>query len=275
MRKLVGFLIVVLSFLEPIVAQEISYKTVENINYYPKALQQSDTYLASQARLDIYYPEDKKDVPVIIWFHGGGLTGGSKEIPQALKNMGYCIVGVGYRLSPKVKALVCIEDATAAIAWTFKNIEAYNGDSKNIFVSGHSAGGYLALMSIMDKSRLAKYDINANDVAGLIPFSGHTITHFTIRAERGIPGEQPIVDAYAPLYFVRNDAPPTLLITGDRELEMLGRYEENAYFYRMMKVAGQQHIKQYEMQGYGHNMTYPAYPLLLSFVAENLNKSEQ
>ena len=104
MRKLVGFLIVVLSFLEPIVAQEISYKTVENINYYPKALQQSDTYLASQARLDIYYPEDKKDVPVIIWFHGGGLTGGSKEIPQALKNMGYCIVGVGYRLSPKVKA---------------------------------------------------------------------------------------------------------------------------------------------------------------------------
>ncbi|RXG27496.1 alpha/beta hydrolase [Leeuwenhoekiella palythoae] len=275
MRKLVGFFIVVLSFLEPVVAQEISYKTIENINYYPKALQQSDTYLASQARLDIYYPEDKKDVPVIIWFHGGGLTGGSKEIPQALKNKGYCIVGVGYRLSPKVKASVCIEDATAAIAWTFKNIEAYNGDSKNIFVSGHSAGGYLALMSIMDKSRLAKYDINANDVAGLIPFSGHTITHFTIRAERGIPGEQPIVDAYAPLYFVRNDAPPILLITGDRELEMLGRYEENAYFYRMMKVAGQQHIKQYEMQGYGHNMTHPAYPLLLRFVAENSVKSEQ
>ena len=54
----------------------------------------------------------------------------------------------------------------------------------------------------------------------------------------GIEGEQPIIDKYAPLYHVRADAPPLLLITGDRELELLGRYEENTYMYRMMKVAG-------------------------------------
>ena len=249
--------------------QELRYKTVENIRYYPDTVSGLTDYQKAQCRLDIYYPEGKKEVPVIVWFHGGGLTGGSKEIPEALKNQGYCIVGVGYRLSPKVKAATCIEDATAAVAWVFKNIAKYNGDPEAIFVSGHSAGGYLALMTVMDKSRLASYKIDANDVAGLIPFSGHTITHFTIRSERGIPGEQPIIDEYAPLYFVRNDAPPTLLITGDRELEMLGRYEENAYFYRMMKVAGQQNITQYEMQGYGHNMTYPAFPLLVDFVKQN------
>ena len=39
---------------------------------------------------------------------------------------------------------------------------------------------------------------------------------------------QPLLDEMAPLYHVRDDAPPLLLITGDRELEMLGRYEENA-----------------------------------------------
>ncbi|MEH6407664.1 MAG: alpha/beta hydrolase, partial [Leeuwenhoekiella sp.] len=222
----------------------------------------------------IYYPLDAGDVPVIIWFHGGGLTGGEKEIPEALKEKGYCIVGVGYRLSPQVKAEVSVLDAAAAVAWVFKNINRYNGNTKQIFVSGHSAGGYLALMTVMDKSKLKKYDIDANTVAGLAPFSGHTITHFTIRAERGIPGEQPIVDKWAPLYYVRGDAPPTLLITGDREMEMLGRYEENAYFYRMMKVAGQKDITQYEMQGYGHNMTYPAFPLLLNFVADKTKSDD-
>jgi hypothetical protein len=57
-----------------------------------------------------------------------------------------------------------------------------------------------------------------------------------------------------------------LLITGDREKEMLGRYEENAYFYRMMKVNGHPDITLYEMDGYGHGMTEPAFPLLVDFV---------
>ncbi len=74
---------------------------------------------------------------------------------------------------------------------------------------------------------------------------------------------QPLVDKYAPLYHVRSDAPPLLLITGDRELEMLGRYEENAYLARMMKVAGHKQTSLLELQGYNHGMTYPAFPLVL------------
>jgi hypothetical protein len=76
----------------------------------------------------------------------------------------------------------------------------------------------------LDKRWLAAHDIDANKIAGLVPFSGHTITHFTVRAERGIDGKRPIVDDMAPLFHVRPDAPPMLLITGDRNLEMLGRY---------------------------------------------------
>jgi hypothetical protein len=57
-----------------------------------------------------------------------------------------------------------------------------------------------------------------------------------------------------------------LLITGDRELEMMGRYEENAYMMRMMKVVGHPDTKLYEMDGYGHNMLTPAYPLLINEV---------
>ena len=61
------------------------------------------------------------------------------------------------------------------------------------------------------------------------------------------------------------------MITGDRKKEMLGRYEENAYFYRMMKVSGHQDINLYEMDGYGHNMTGPAFPLLVDFIKSKTN----
>ncbi|WP_416337307.1 alpha/beta hydrolase [Galbibacter sp. EGI 63066] len=216
--------------------------------------------------MDLYYPTDIKDYPTVVWFHGGGLTGGSKELPEALKNKKIAVVGVNYRLNPKVKAPKYIEDAAAAVAWVFKNIKNYNGDPNLIFVSGHSAGGYLTSMIGLDESYLKAFDVDANAIAGLIPFSGHTITHFTVRKERGIPGTQAIVDSLAPLYHVRDDAPPLLLITGDRELEMLGRYEENAYLMRMMKVVGHKETTLYEMDGYGHGMTQPAFPLLINEV---------
>jgi len=65
---------------------------------------------------------------------------------------------------------------------------------------------------------------------------------------------------------VRPDAPPLLLITGDRELELLGRYEENAYLMRMMRVAGHPDTRIMELDGYGHDMVEPAIPLLLNEV---------
>lgn len=65
------------------------------------------------------------------------------------------------------------------------------------------------------------------------------------------------------MFHVRADAPPFLMITGDRELEMLGRYEENAYMMRMMRVAGHQDTRIMELDGYGHAPKEAAYPLIL------------
>ena len=243
--------------------QKTDYKTVKDIPYIDK---QNDSYIKERCVLDIYYPDDKKGYATVVWFHGGGLTSGNKSIPERLKNQGMAVVAVNYRFYPKVKAPTYIDDAAASVAWVFENIKVYGGDPSLIFVSGHSAGGYLASMVGLDKSYLAKHAIDANKIAGLIPFSGHTITHFTVREEMGIDGKQPIVDKYAPLFHVRSDAPPLLLITGDRELEMLGRYEENAYLYRMMKVAGHKETQLFEMDGYGHSMTEPAFPLLINEV---------
>ncbi len=244
------------------------YATEKNIPYYADSISQKDSYVASQCLLDIYYPRGAKNFATIVWFHGGGITGGSKEIPAALTDKGYAVIGVGYRLSPKVKAPAYIEDAAAAIAWVFKHIAGYGGSTNLIFVSGHSAGGYLGMMAVLNKKYLANYQLDANSVAGLIPFSGQAITHFTIRQERGIKETQPVIDEYAPLFYVRADAPPMLLITGDRELELYGRYEENAYLLRMMKLAGHKRTRLYELDGFDHGgMPTPAFPLLLKEVA--------
>ena len=71
----------------------------------------------------------------------------------------------------------------------------------------------------------------------------------------------------APLFHIRKDAPPLLLITGDRELELLGRYEENAYMWRMMQVVEHPDTKIMELDGYNHGqMAKPAHPLLLRFM---------
>lgn len=249
-------------------AQTPKDSTVYNISYYSDSVAFTNEYIRNRCLLDINFPIGAHKVPIVVWFHGGGLTGGEKEIPTALKNQGFCIVSVNYRLSPKVQSPAYVEDAAAAIAWISNNIKHYGGDSSLIFISGHSAGGYLASMIGLDKRYLQVYGMDANRIAGLIPFSGHTITHFTVRAERGIAGTQPIVDEMAPLFHVRPDAPPLLLITGDRELELLGRYEENAYLMRMMKVAGHKNTQLFELQGYGHNMTDPAFPLLIKFVKQ-------
>lgn len=247
-------------------AQEIQYNTKKNIPYYDASVRKADAYINERCVLDIYYPENKKNYATVVWFHGGGLTAGNKEIPEALQHKGIAVVGVNYRLYPKAGAPKYIEDAATAIAWVFNNIDKFGGDTSLIFVSGHSAGGYLTMMVGLDKKWLGKYNIDANRIAGLIPLSGQAITHFTVRQERGIPEKQPVIDSMAPLYHVRADAPPLLLITGDRELEMLGRYEENAYLMRMMKIAGHTHTRLYELDGYGHNMTEPAFPLLLQEV---------
>jgi len=122
-------------------------------------------------------------------------------------------------------------------------------------------------MLAFDTRWLGAHELDADALEGVVPFSGHTLTHFPVRKERGIPGTQPIVDDLAPLYHVRADAPPVLLITGDRDLELLGRYEENAFFWRMLQVVGHPDATLFELQGYDHGgMPAPAFAPLRNFI---------
>lgn len=255
-------LLLLLCFALPVLAQDTTtYLEQKDILYRSGEL---TDYMKERCRLDIYYPAKHANVPVIVWFHGGGLTGGSKSIPEELKRRKMIIIAANYRLNPKVSCPAYIEDAAAAVAWVFSHAAAYGGDTAKIIVSGHSAGGYLSELIGLDKEWLAKYNIDANRIAALFPFSGQAITHFTVRKEKGIADTQPIIDKYAPLYHVRADAPPLYLYTGNREMELLGRYEENAYLARMMKLAGHKRTYLYEFDGFGHgDMPGPGFLLML------------
>lgn len=238
--------------------KDVSYRTTTG-----------NEYALERCKLDIYFPEGKQDYPTVVWFHGGGLSSGNKSVPEQLKNNRIAVIAVNYRLLPQGTLTDCIDDAAASVAWVFHEIEKYGGNKDKIFVSGHSAGGYLAAMIGLDKKWLQAYDIDADDIAGIIPFSGHAISHFAYRQSKGMKDTQPSIDEFAPLFYVRPDAPPLVIISGDRELEMLGRYEENAYFWRMMKVVGHKESYLYELDGYNHgDMAAPAFHILKKHVKD-------
>ncbi len=119
-------------------ANKATYKTDRDIPY--RSGENLTDYMRQRCRLDVYAPESKNGFSTVVWFHGGGLKGGKKSVPKELKEQGVAVVAVNYRLHPKVTSPAYIEDAAAAVAWTFKNIEKYGGSNQKIFISGHSAG---------------------------------------------------------------------------------------------------------------------------------------
>lgn len=274
MKRLVALFFVLAVCCAEAVAQQGAYKTVKDIAYREAS---GDRYIDSMCRVDVYYPTDKPGFTTVVWYHGGGLTGGRREIPEALKGQGFAVVGVEYRLSPRVKVADCVDDAAAAAAWAVRNIASYGGDPKRIFVAGHSAGGYLTSMIGMDKRWLAPYGIDPDTTfVALIPYSGQAVTHFERRRELGVPDTQPLVDDMAPLNHVRPDCRPMLILSGDRELEMLGRYEENAYFWRMMRVAGHPDVRILEFDGFGHgNMPQAGHFAAIRYIREMERKMER
>lgn len=242
-----------------------TYQMDRDISYIANS--ETDSYRLERCKLDIYYPKNKKEFSTIVWFHGGGMEGGSKFVPKELTDQGFAVVAVNYRLSPRAKNPAYIEDAAEAVAWTFKNIEKYGGRKDRIFVSGHSAGGYLTLILAMDKKYMAAYGADADSVAAWLPVSGQTVTHFTIRKERGLPDGIPIIDEYAPVNKARKYTPPVVLITGDKNLEMADRYEENALLASVLKNIGNQKITLYELQGFDHGQVLgPACYLIVNYL---------
>ena len=225
------------------------YRLLSDVSYVDA--DETDAYRLERCKLDIYYPEKAEGFATLVWFHGGGLTGGQKHLMDEFRRQGFAVVAVNYRLYPGVKCPGYICDAAQATAWVFRHIAEFGGDPDKICLSGHSAGGYLSLMLTLDKSYLEAYGVDADRIAKSYPISGQCMTHYTIRVERGLSPDIPIIDKFAPVNNARKEGAPLVLITGGRELELLARYEENLHLYAILKHFGHP-VVLYEMEGFDH-----------------------
>lgn len=118
-------------------------------------------------------------------------------------------------------------------------------------------------MVALAKEYTAKYGFDADKIAKAYPVSGQTVTHYTIRKERGLPDGIPVIDGYAPMSHAGRGGAPMVLISGDRDLEMLARYEENAHLQALLEHFGHDSVL-YEMQGFNHGTVLAPAQALIS-----------
>ena len=230
---------------------------------------EGDAYRIERCKLDLRIPSET-GFPTVVWFHGGGLTGGKRRFPDIDGKIG--IVAVDYRLmnaTNGVQGADCIEDAAAAVAWTLKNIAAYGGDANKVFVSGMSAGGYLTMMVGMAPAYLAKHGFKPTDLAGIVPISGQATKHFAVRkfAGDGEPQYLPKIDELAPLHWVGADLPPILDVCGEPPYEWKCRSEENRLLVASCVALGHKNARFVECPFCDHGRTFrAALPYLEFFV---------
>jgi len=101
--------------------------------------------------IDVYQPATGQNLPIAIYVHGGGFTGGDKNgygqfygnIPAYLARHGIIGVNANYRLAPKVAWPAESDDVGAVVTFMTKSAAQYGGDPKRIFLIGHSAGANL------------------------------------------------------------------------------------------------------------------------------------
>jgi acetyl esterase/lipase len=216
---------------------------------YLKAIE-SDPYISERCRVDLYLPvKSTSPFPILVWFHGGALEGGArngsdqKALARRFAAQGIGVVMAGYRLSPRVQFPEYVKDAAVSVKWVVDNAAKLGGDPNRIFVGGHSAGAYLAALLAMDPHFLREAGLSDKSIAGFIPMSGQMMTHFTVRKEHGVANSQSLVaaDEAAPIFHLRKDTAPILLIIGDKDWP--ARLEENQFFAAAMeKVAKNERV---------------------------------
>jgi arylformamidase len=128
--------------------------------------------------LDVYAPENAKDLPVIFWIHGGGWQVGDKAAvhakPKAFVDKGYVFVSTNYRLLPTVDMETIVRDVAKSIHWVHEHIAEFGGDPKRLIVTGHSAGAQLAALICTDDRYLKAEGLSLASIKGCIPVDGDT-----------------------------------------------------------------------------------------------------
>ena len=108
--------------------------------------------------LDVYAPRDGKDLPVVVWIHGGGWRIGDKRAvqlkPRAFNERGFVLVSINYRLYPDAVYAEQAGDVARAVRWVVDHAGEHGGSPQRIYLLGHSAGAHLAALTAINERYL-------------------------------------------------------------------------------------------------------------------------
>ena len=213
---------------------------------YGVSLAPNITYLRADGealKLDVLFTRSGEARPVLLYIHGGGWVGGQKEsmFPHFIPwlEMGYSVVNVEYRMAQVALAPGAVEDCRCALRWLIANAETYNLDTERIVVSGHSAGGHLALTTgllpasagLDKRCPVAVAPVDSSEpempVAAVVNWFGITDVNDLIEGKNAktyavqwlgtLPDKAAVARRVSPMTYVRADLPPVLTIHGDAD----------------------------------------------------------
>ncbi len=125
--------------------------------------------------VDIFPAQGTDKAPVIVFFHGGAWTRGSKNgysfpAPEVTAR-GVSWVATEFTKVPQGTLSNQVRQNRDAVAWVYRNAEKYGFDRDRIFIAGHSSGGHNCGMSLVTDWE-KQYGLPKNLVKGAIAISG-------------------------------------------------------------------------------------------------------
>jgi acetyl esterase/lipase len=192
--------------------------------------------------IDVYAPAaGAARAPVIVFIYGGSWNSGAKSdyefVGDAFAAQGFVTAIPDYRLVPQVRFPSFLADCAAAVAWVRAHASDHGGDPDRIVIVGHSAGGYNAAMLGLDANFLAAAGVPARSIRGVAGLAGpYDFLPFDVDSTRNAFGDASDPQITQPVRFARADAPPMLLLWGDRDTTVGPRNLQGLE--RALRVAG-------------------------------------
>ncbi len=106
------------------------------------------TLPSRELKLDLFFPHNVTDTPLVVFIHGGGWEAGNYKNQEAvwLTDHGFAVANISYRMSYEAVFPAQIHDCKAAIRWLRAHAGEYGYDATRVGVIGTSAGGHLAML---------------------------------------------------------------------------------------------------------------------------------
>lgn len=173
--------------------------------------------------LDVYTPrvQNGEKLPVIIYAHGGGWSGGDKTNvsakPDFFTKKGYAFISINYRLSPEATYEEMANDVSNAVKWVYDNANKYHFDRTKINLMGHSAGGHLIMLVATNPNYLNNVGLSSKMINSVVNIEGPLdLTDFIKRFgsyKKVFGNDQKVWEEASPVtYGANKNLPPMFLI---------------------------------------------------------------